>query len=274
MFVVFQATSFRGHWSNKTISMETAHAVAHELGVPHAVYQMHYQWAADLFAEQLNHVAEDVSILDCRSDRARMERALLLSYQSPVLAAKSLDLDECHHILSFGETALLSKCQVASVIFSAKEDQCGFQPVFGNFTISKDGKTLRLGSACYWQNGVVNFEGAPFEFKEGKWQMINPTSAVKLARLDAHVSITVDKFSVMFPDDDEAIAPLVFEMLGELQGMVAETGSDSFTEFADVTKEAVGLTWLSKLQTVLKFAAITAAVGVAVAVLVVVVWKL
>ena len=84
MFVTVRVLPLKGHWSNRTIWWETATAHTQEVGARSYMYKLHFQWAADLFAAQLNTVADHVAALDCQSENARMERALLLSQQSPV----------------------------------------------------------------------------------------------------------------------------------------------------------------------------------------------
>ena len=159
-----------------------------------------------------------------------------------------MDLEECYHLRSFGPTALLSKCKATPVTYTSGEDSCGPQPVFGNWAIANDGRALRPVTTCFWEDNHINFEGIQYEFRDGAWIRINSTAAVKLTHFNAHVNITVDRFGVEFPNDGDTATPLVFEMLGELQGMVADTGSHTFNSFVEVTKDVVRLTWLERFQ--------------------------
>ena len=165
----------------------------------HDLDYLHRQWQADITVQQLNALATDIDVLDCRGDKARNERAWLLAKHSPILAAKALDLKECYHLRSFGETAILSQCERKLVVFAVMEDSCGPQPFFRNLTIADDGKTLRPASICYWQGGTVNFEGRPYEAINDTWVPVEASFSAKLSRLDAHVNISVDRSSAFQP---------------------------------------------------------------------------
>jgi hypothetical protein len=61
---------------------------------------------------------------------------------------------------------LLQQCEVKTVVLTAIETQCGFQPFFTyaseNYTVGMDGWSIDPYSACFWKSHFVNINGNAF----------------------------------------------------------------------------------------------------------------
>jgi hypothetical protein len=85
-----------------------------------------------------------------------------------------------------GDSFIIQKCNVINRTVSAKETSCGYEPFFDNQTIGRDGYSLHPFRECFWEDGLVNFNGKTFMWKKevNDWIFVHPThhrSALPLA---------------------------------------------------------------------------------------------
>jgi hypothetical protein len=76
---------------------------------------------------------------------------------SSILAARSLKMDNCQSLESFGSTGALRQCQPVILDFDVDNTfRCGPQPKSGKYGIGGDGFILVPYSQCFWKSAVVN----------------------------------------------------------------------------------------------------------------------
>ena len=103
-----------------------------------------------------------------------------MSQLSGIRAAVSFGYPICYSLNSYGEKAVLTKCQNKTVQFTPVMTKCGVQPFFQNFTIGKDGY---LFSPCYWNGGIVLFNTRLYEHRNNEWQELQSTQFAQAVQL-------------------------------------------------------------------------------------------
>jgi hypothetical protein len=58
-----------------------------------------------------------------------------------------------------GDSFIIQKCNAINITVSAKETSCGYEPFINNQTIGRDGYSLHPFRECFWEDGLVNFNG-------------------------------------------------------------------------------------------------------------------
>ena len=154
-----------------------------------------------------------------------------------MLAAEALGFDDCYSLKSFGRTGLLYKCEATAVTFSVFQDRCGPQPDYRNQTIAKDGRTLIPLTPCAWKDGIVNFAGSVYQYRDGNWVPVTPSIVARTAQLQTSFNFTtdrLDRYASLFPAEDSTN---IFQLFGELDGLLSDGSFTTITEFTEAHKE-------------------------------------
>jgi hypothetical protein len=177
----------------------------------------------------------------------KKNQAVILSQTNGLLAASAIGLPTCSRIQGLGQTMLLQQCAVKTVVLTAIETQCGFQPFFTyaseNYTVGMDGWSIHPYSACFWKSHFVNINGNAFAWEHnatsGEWVKQNPTVHT------ANLELIAEFEELQLNDFDLALkahpAHNVMEMeqlniLNDLVGRLHETESKAMSNIV-VTKE-------------------------------------
>jgi hypothetical protein len=67
----------------------------------------HLQYIADTSVDHENRLADAINVLVCRTSKDRLGQLYTLSKMSGILAARSLKMDKCQSLKSFGSTGVL-----------------------------------------------------------------------------------------------------------------------------------------------------------------------
>ena len=70
---------------------------------------------------------------------------------------------------------------------AAKETKCGYEPIYDEYTIGRDGYSLHPFQECFWKDGIVNLNGKSYIWNnaEQEWSQEYPTyhlSTIKLTQ--------------------------------------------------------------------------------------------
>jgi hypothetical protein len=142
---------------------------------------------------------------------------------------------------------LFQQCAVKTVVLTAIETQCGFQPFFTyaseNYTVGMDGWSIHLYSACFWKSHFVNSNVNAFAWEHnatsGEWVKQNPTVHTANLELIAEVEeLQLNDFDLALKSH---LAHNVMEMeqlniLNDLVERLHETESKAMSNIV-VTKE-------------------------------------
>ncbi len=128
----------------------------------------HLQYMADTSVDHENRIADSLNILECRTSKDRLNQLYTLSKMSGIMAARSLKMDNCQSLESFGSTGVIRQCRPVNIDFGVDNtSRCGPQPKSGDYGISSDGFLLIPYSQCFWKSTVINFRGIPYEARNG-----------------------------------------------------------------------------------------------------------
>ena len=194
----------------------------------------HFQFYESLNVDRFNQLADHLHQKDCEMSELKKRLLVVVSRFSSVRAAQMVNQPECYGLVSYGPTGILSRCKKVNVTFCAVSSRCGFQPVTpDNFTIDKDGKTLKAYSPCYWQDSFANFDGVVHEYDTitKDWKPVKPTFTSSRIRWRSHFNATVDhedpRETLALLDDPSA----AMSLLGELSALVYDKGAESVGDF-------------------------------------------
>jgi hypothetical protein len=208
---------------------------------------MHDQFKIRIETENANKLAQEIREVYCQLSTLKKNQAVILSQTNGILAASAIGLPTCSRIQGLGQTMLLQQCTVKTVVLTAIETQCGFQPFFTyaseNYTLGMDGWSIHPYSPCFWKTHFVNINGNAFAWEHnatsGEWVKQNPT--VHTANLD----LIAEFEELQLNDFDLALkahpAHNVMEMeqlniLNDLVGQLHETESKAMSNIV-VTRE-------------------------------------
>ena len=214
----------------------------------------HFNYYENQIVGHLNRVQQEIKQQDCRNDFEHTYSVLQMSQFSPLLAAQFAGYPDCYALQSFGPTGILTKCEAKNVTFTHEiTGNCGYQPVFGNYTIALDGKTLVPKSKCIWRNSFVNFEGIVHEFRNGSWRRVKPSFNAQTSHTRTLFSATVDQSEHFLSFKMAQSTSDMMSLMGELGGLVAESGAESFSEFfrgaVNTTQTAETHSFVSQVKT-------------------------
>ncbi len=99
---------------------------------------------------------------------------------------------------------------------------CGAQPRASNYTIDKDGVTLRPYRPCYWQSLYVNFNGSAYYALDMEWVLVKPSRFTKHYLYLAQFTEVVDMSSELLSSALEREHSIGIHLLAELAGAVED----------------------------------------------------
>ena len=146
----------------------------------------HHQFIEDQSVNNENVIENELKRIYCNNLKTAQYTTALLAESSGILAAQANNLDMCNRLKPMGDSFIIQKCNVINITVSAKETSCGYEPFFNNQTIGRDGYSLHPFRECFWEDGLVNFNGKTFMWKKevNDWIFVHPThhrSALRLA---------------------------------------------------------------------------------------------
>ncbi|KAI9554967.1 hypothetical protein GHT06_020252 [Daphnia sinensis] len=139
-----------------------------------------------------NGLAEEIRALQCQIRETAHKNAVATAQYNGWLAASYLSLPTCTKLQPTGRDVAVLQCTPRVVTFSTIITDCGPQPKVGNFTISVEGWELSEYRDCYWHTDFVNFNGRAHSYKNGTWEPIVPSVAIKGTKLINALSYEVD----------------------------------------------------------------------------------
>ena len=154
----------------------------------------HLQWMTDTLVEHENIIIDALNALECREKKAKVERLFALSQFSGILAARVMKMKMCTSLESFGTTAVLRQCEYKVYNFKVDNSSrsCGPQPRDGNWAVGKDGFMAIPYTECFWRSSIINFNGEPYEAKNGRWTKTTPGNYASHQFLLAHFNESID----------------------------------------------------------------------------------
>lgn len=152
----------------------------------------HTQYIRDVAVEMSNGLAEEIRALQCQIRETAHKNAIATAQYNGWLAASYLNLPNCTKLQPTGKDVAVLQCTPRVVTFSTAITDCGPQPKVGNSTISVGGWELTEYRECYWHSDFVNFNGRAHSYRNGTWEPIVPSVAIKGTKLINALSYEVD----------------------------------------------------------------------------------
>ena len=216
----------------------------------------HLQFLNSKWTDEENVVVSQVNRIDCRLDRLKVFELLTLSKFSGIQAARALNLMDCQSLEGFGRQAVIRQREQATVEFTVETTACGAQPRAGNFTIDRDGFTLRPFQPCLWKSSLVNFNGDAYVARDGDWVMEKVTRVVKHGVLLSQFKHDVDMSASLLSSAMEREHTYSYHLLSELAGALDQHGSVELGTVVQAAAESVNkvpelLYWWKVFKTIL-----------------------
>jgi hypothetical protein len=147
----------------------------------------HHQYVEDQSVTNENIIENELKRIYCNNLQMARQATSLISESSGLLAARANNLPMCHRLKPMGEAFLVQKCSAINITIGAKQTACGYEPFYDNQTIGKDGFSLHPFSECFWEDGIVNFNGKTFMWKKelNDWAYVHPNIHQSTLRLTA-----------------------------------------------------------------------------------------
>jgi len=152
------------------------------------IIPLHMQFLIDKQTDHENAILEEVRQIYCKISKIKKDQLVLTAQLSPILAARSINMQPCERISGRGESLLLQECKPITKEIGAFQSICNFQPYFThnglNWSLAADGWTpIRItgdqNNFCFWREGhYVNINGNSYYWKHdvnnvdrGFWQL-------------------------------------------------------------------------------------------------------
>jgi len=116
--------------------------------------------------------------MECQQRRMKHAQAVSTAQFNGWLAASQLGLRQCIKLTAIGTTVTAVECVPIKVNFTTEITECGAQPRYKNFTISRTGWELTNYSPCYWTKGIANFNNRLYSYRNQTWTLIETTIVV------------------------------------------------------------------------------------------------
>lgn len=145
------ASSDKGKPSNYTHAADAHHWNASFISYVGA----HLNYYDTKYSTHITELQNDMACLNCMADNAKVIQLVTTSKLKKLLATQSMGLPECYALRAGTETGIITRCSKVNATFVGVRTRCEFQPVFGNYTIDADGKTLRNKTKCFWQDSIA-----------------------------------------------------------------------------------------------------------------------
>lgn len=103
-----------------------------------------------------------------------------------------LNLPYCTRLIPTGISAFVQECEMKKINFTTETDRCGAKPVWGNFTISTNGKELPKNVECYWLGSVVTMGNGTYSYNN-EWQKMVPKYQVGIKKEMKKIKYDIEK---------------------------------------------------------------------------------
>jgi hypothetical protein len=111
----------------------------------------------------------------------------MLAESNGLLPAIANNLPVYHRLKPNGKHLIVQKCGQVNLTISAVQTKYGFEPVYKNYTIGRDGYSLHPFQECFWKNGVTNVNELSYTWNTEKnaWIQLTPTFLLSTSKLTA-----------------------------------------------------------------------------------------
>ena len=147
----------------------------------------HHQFVEDKDVDRSNILEREIKQVYCGNLQVRRYATLLLAESNGLLAAMANNLPLCHRLKPNGKHLIVQRCTPRNITVAAKETKCGYEPIYDEYTIGRDGYSLHPFQECFWKDGIVNLNGKSYIWNnaEQEWSQEYPTyhlSTIKLTQ--------------------------------------------------------------------------------------------
>ena len=211
----------------------------------------HHQFVEDQATQRENIIENEVKEVYCNNLQVRRYTTSLLAETNGLAAAMANNLPLCNRLKPSGKNFIIQKCAARNITVSAKKTSCGFEPIYENKTIGRDGWSLHPFKSCFWKDGLVNLNGNTYRWTNGKWEEVQPTHHLSTLRLTS-------KFVELDDNENQYLIPhhgahrtAEYEQLNtmnELATRIHETNADSLSPLLINSRSRV--TFLGRQQVV------------------------
>ena len=222
----------------------------------------HLQYLESTFLGHERKLAAEIRLLDCLQDNSRLHELYMLSQFSGLRGAVALGYPKCFLLDSFGQQGVISQCKNGTVNFTAVLT-CGMQPIFGNYTVAKDGLGLYPFSSCYWPNNAVRFGDKIFEYRENEWKEIQVTQNAQQAHATLNFSEIYDTSASVMGEFLQSNPAKLFNILSEVTGLMQEHNAETMGDLFQRTSLKPVNSSISSVLSTLKTTALSV-IGIAV----------
>ena len=156
------------------------------------VSALHHQYLIDRQTDHSNVLSDELRQVYCQVSKMKRNQLMLTAQLSPILAARSMNMQPCERVSGRGESLLLQECKSITKEIGAFQSNCNFQPVFEhdgfNWSLAADGwSPVRItgdqNDFCFWRDGnYININGGTYYWKhdtvnplKGNWELQKPT---------------------------------------------------------------------------------------------------
>ena len=143
----------------------------------------HHHFIEDKAVARDNKLEEEIKAVYCGNLQLRRFTTLMLAESNGLLAAIANNLPVCHRLKPNGKHLIVQKCGQVNLTISAVQTKCGFEPVYQNYTIGRDGYSLHPFQECFWKDGVTNLNGLSYTWNTEKNAGIQLTPTFHLSTL-------------------------------------------------------------------------------------------
>ena len=159
--------------------------------VKEKIIPFHSQYENDRHVDNENEIQNSLRQIYCEVAIAKRQNLMTIANLSPILAAISVGLTNCHRVEGHGYSLLLQECKAITKEILSFESRCNRQPYFThaghNYTLGSDGWsmikiTTDQENWCFWRNSFININSKtyfwshlPNNANNGSWVEQMPT---------------------------------------------------------------------------------------------------
>ena len=194
----------------------------------------HHQFIEDKAVARDNKLEEEIKAVYCGNLQLRRFTTLMLAESNGLLAAIANNLPVCHRLKPNGKHLIVQKCGQVNLTISAAQTKCGFEPVYQNYTIGRDGYSLHPFQECFWKDGVTNLNGLSYTWntENNAWIQLTPTFHLSTLKLTAKFKELDDneyKYTLRHHKAFESNEFEQLNVLNELVTRIHEVNADSLS---------------------------------------------
>ena len=145
----------------------------------------HHQFVEDSAVDRSNILEQEIKKVYCGNLQVRRYTTLMLAESNGLWAAMANNLPLCHRLKPNGKHLIVQKCTAQNISVKAKETKCGFEPLYLNQTIGRDGYSLHPFQECFWKDGIVNLNGKSYIWNRisQEWKLELPSYHLSTLKL-------------------------------------------------------------------------------------------